>query len=117
MMDWGHTNNNPLTTWSERTPLDWPSYKYGRPLPDRGMEGDHAGAPHEVMIDLCNAANTDCWINIPAMVDEDYIRQVKNLGDAVEQSIMQNYAIDIYQVPPSTSHAFLAAQQLRVTAT
>ena len=30
--------------------------------------------------------------------DEDYIRQVKNLGDAVEQSIMQNYAIDIYQV-------------------
>ena len=32
--------------------------------------------------------------------DEDYIRQVKNLGDAVEQSIMQNYAIDIYQVPP-----------------
>mmetsp|Transcript_60818 Transcript_60818/g.166665 ORF Transcript_60818/g.166665 Transcript_60818/m.166665 type:complete len:568 (-) Transcript_60818:453-2156(-) len=29
--------------------------------------------------------------------DEDYIRQVKNLGDAVEQSIMQNYAIDIYQ--------------------
>lgn len=29
--------------------------------------------------------------------DEDYIRQIKNLGDAVEQSIMQNYAIDIYQ--------------------
>jgi len=29
--------------------------------------------------------------------DEDYIRQVKNLGEAVEQSIMQNYAIDIYQ--------------------
>ena len=30
--------------------------------------------------------------------DEDYIRQVKSLGDAVESSIMQNYAIDIYQV-------------------
>eukprot|EP00966_Prymnesium_polylepis_P187433 4345477-Prymnesium_polylepis.1 len=30
--------------------------------------------------------------------DEDYIRQVKNLADACEQSLMQNYAIDIYQV-------------------
>jgi len=29
--------------------------------------------------------------------DEDYIRQVKNLADACEQSLMQNYAIDIYQ--------------------
>ncbi|KAL3933904.1 MAG: hypothetical protein SGPRY_000072 [Prymnesium sp.] len=35
--------------------------------------------------------------------DEDYIRQVKNLGDAVEQSIMQNYAIDIYQQHPSVA--------------
>lgn len=30
--------------------------------------------------------------------DEEYVRQIKNLGDMVEQSIMQNYAIDIYQV-------------------
>ena len=29
--------------------------------------------------------------------DDEYIKQVKSLGDAVEQSIMQNYAIDIYQ--------------------
>ena len=29
--------------------------------------------------------------------DEEYIRQVQSLGDTVEQSIMQNYAIDIYQ--------------------
>jgi hypothetical protein len=30
--------------------------------------------------------------------DEEYIRQVKALGDAVEHSIMQNIAVDIYQV-------------------
>jgi len=29
--------------------------------------------------------------------DEDYIRQVKSLGDAVEHSIMQNISVDIYQ--------------------
>mmetsp|Transcript_46296 Transcript_46296/g.76595 ORF Transcript_46296/g.76595 Transcript_46296/m.76595 type:complete len:571 (-) Transcript_46296:17-1729(-) len=29
--------------------------------------------------------------------DEEYIRQVKALGDAVEHSIMQNIAVDIYQ--------------------
>jgi dynein intermediate chain 2 len=29
--------------------------------------------------------------------DEEYIRQVKALGDAVEGDIKMNYAIDIYQ--------------------
>eukprot|EP00965_Chrysotila_dentata_P137353 4543399-Pleurochrysis_carterae.AAC.1 len=29
--------------------------------------------------------------------DEEYIRQVKALGDVVEHSIMQNIAVDIYQ--------------------
>ena len=30
--------------------------------------------------------------------DEEYIKQIKALGDAVEGDIKQNYAIDIYQV-------------------
>ena len=30
--------------------------------------------------------------------DEEYIKQVKNLGDLIEGDIKQNYAIDIYQV-------------------
>ena len=30
--------------------------------------------------------------------DDEYIKQVKALGDAVEGDIKQNYAIDIYQV-------------------
>ena len=29
--------------------------------------------------------------------DEEYIRQIKSLGDSVEHSIMQNNAVDIYQ--------------------
>ena len=37
--------------------------------------------------------------------DEDYVRQINNLGDAVESSIMQNYAIDIYQ---ACAHAYPA---------
>lgn len=29
--------------------------------------------------------------------DEEYIRQVKSMGETVEHSIMQNIAVDIYQ--------------------
>jgi len=32
------------------------------------------------MIDLCNAAHADCWLNIPALVDEDFIRNLALLA-------------------------------------
>ena len=37
--------------------------------------------------------------------DEEYIRQVKALGEGVEHSIMQNSAIDIYQVSSVAPHS------------
>jgi hypothetical protein len=37
------------------------------------------GWPWEYVIDLCNAANMDMWINIPVSVDDDYIRQLATL--------------------------------------
>lgn len=41
--------------------------------------------------------------------DEEYIKQVKALGDAVEGDIKQNYAIDIYQVRSLILHTAAAA--------
>jgi hypothetical protein len=38
------------------------------------------GAPYEIMIDLCNAAQADCWLNIPALVDEDFISNLALLA-------------------------------------
>ena len=84
MMDWGQTNGNPLEKWSERTPVGWPSYRYGRSVPARGTTtkptASKTGAPYEVMIDLCNTARVDCWLNVPAMVDEDFITQLAALA-------------------------------------
>jgi hypothetical protein len=87
MMDWGQTNGNPIAQWSERTPVDWPSYRYGRTVPSRGMDDKQAtssntGAPYEVMLDLCNEARVDCWINIPALVNDDFIAQLAALAKA-----------------------------------
>ena len=59
-------------------------HRYGRTVPSRGMAttatASATGAPYEVMIDLCNAAHADCWLNIPALVDEDFIRNLALLA-------------------------------------
>lgn len=66
-MDWGHTNNSPLVQWSDRATPDYFTY------------GTKAGAPYEVMIDLCNQTQKDIWICVPHMADDNYITQMATL--------------------------------------
>eukprot|EP00326_Haptolina_ericina_P022351 CAMPEP_0181194490 /NCGR_PEP_ID=MMETSP1096-20121128/14368_1 /TAXON_ID=156174 ORGANISM="Chrysochromulina ericina, Strain CCMP281" /NCGR_SAMPLE_ID=MMETSP1096 /ASSEMBLY_ACC=CAM_ASM_000453 /LENGTH=548 /DNA_ID=CAMNT_0023284003 /DNA_START=121 /DNA_END=1767 /DNA_ORIENTATION=- len=59
-----------------------------------GMFHQEGGWPKDV--DATEKEQTLRYIK-RVVKDEDYVRQINNLGDAVESSIMQNYAIDIYQ--------------------
>lgn len=76
-MDWGHTNNSPLVQWSQRATPGYFTY------------GTTAGAPYEIMIDLCNQTQKDVWICVPHMADDDYITQMATLfRDSLDEDIV-----------------------------
>jgi PKD repeat protein len=66
-MDWGHTNNNPLTNWANRSSTDYFTY------------ATDAGVPYELMIQLANQMQKDVWICVPHAVDDNYIEQMAAL--------------------------------------
>ncbi|QFT60476.1 hypothetical protein FIU94_16725 [Sulfitobacter sp. THAF37] len=64
-MDWMETNNSTLTNWADR------------PLPgDATWSG---GVPIEVMVDLANTLETDIWVNVPHLADDDFVRRFAEL--------------------------------------
>jgi hypothetical protein len=78
MMDWATTNNNLAQHWEQRmAPRDM-----NRPGPAyQGMAGrtwdkSDLGVALEFQIALCNTLRTDCWINIPVVADETYVRNM-----------------------------------------
>ena len=60
-MDWGHTNGNSVSKWSERT------------LCTRPSQSTAAGVCWEYQISLINEVKKDMWINIPYYADDDYV--------------------------------------------
>lgn len=66
-MDWLDTNNNTVTSWSQRAQLT-----------DGGW-GSPKGVPLEVTIDLANAVGADPWVNVPAGADDNYITQMATM--------------------------------------
>lgn len=66
-MDWFHTNGSTMTAWRQRV------------LPSYFAWGTNAGVPYEVSIKLANTLSADPWINVPAMADDDYIKQLATL--------------------------------------
>ncbi|KAG2375353.1 hypothetical protein C9374_009976 [Naegleria lovaniensis] len=68
-MDWGHTNGNQMSKWSDRAKLSDATYSI-------------KGAPYELMIELANRYNKEIWVNIPVRADDDYITQMAKLFKA-----------------------------------
>lgn len=66
-MDWGATNNSPVTNWANRSTTTQLTY------------GTEAGVPYEIMIALANATQKDVWICVPHAADDNYVTQMATL--------------------------------------
>jgi hypothetical protein len=66
-MDWGSTNNSPLSEWSERSTPNYFTY------------GTGAGVPYEMMAQLANQLEQDLWICVPHQANNDFILQMATL--------------------------------------
>jgi len=77
MMEWSNINQNLVQHWADRrTPLHMS--KAGTPYmgPNGKVWSDSVtGVALEYQIQLCNTLKSDCWINIPAVADDDYVQK------------------------------------------
>lgn len=67
-LDWSRANDSKLADWSNR------------PKPGDAFWSGPDGVPLEVMFDLSKEAGADPWINVPPMVNDDYVRQFARLA-------------------------------------
>ncbi len=63
-MDWTRTNNSKVSKWSDRAKHDYYTQTTAK------------GVSWENVIALSNELNTDLWVNIPHLADDDYVRQL-----------------------------------------
>ncbi|MEA2711279.1 MAG: hypothetical protein QOF78_3880, partial [Phycisphaerales bacterium] len=63
-MDYLRTNNSQIVKWDERCKPGEPQY------------GSAKGAPYELAIELGNKMDKDIWLNVPALADDDFVRQL-----------------------------------------
>jgi hypothetical protein len=75
LMDWNETNVNFATTWSERTRPEEIT-QISRTVDGQKSSG---GVAYEYMADVCNAANMDCWVNMPHRADDTYVRNMATI--------------------------------------
>lgn len=66
-MDWGRTNNSPISSWADRKELSYYTYA-----------GDE-GVPYELMIELANTVQKDVWICIPHEADDNFIAELARM--------------------------------------
>jgi len=62
-MDWGQTNNSPLSDWADRT------------RPEHPTQSRSQGASLEYIVALSNLQGSDAWICIPHLADDNYVTQ------------------------------------------
>jgi hypothetical protein len=65
-MDWGRTNTNTASTWSQR-------------VQPTGFQGSVKGVAYEYMCDLANTTGADAWFNVPHLADDNYVTQMATL--------------------------------------
>ncbi len=93
-MDWLETNNNTQVNWSDRVP----SYAY------------NATTRYETAIQLCNLLHRHCWLNVPAMANDDYMRSLATL---VKSSLDPTLKVYIEYTNEAWNFGFTQAEYCR----
>ena len=68
--NWNAVINSTTTSWQERVP------------PTSFLTTTNLGVPYEDIIELCNEAQKDMWINIPALATPSYVQSLAQLIDS-----------------------------------
>ena len=66
-LDFLRINGSKLTRWADR------------PRPDDFSQGTDRGVALEYAIELCNRIRADCWLNVPHLADDEYVRKMAEL--------------------------------------
>jgi len=86
MMDWMQTNNATIASWEDRPRVD--DFTYAR-----------KGVPLPVMLALVNELQTDLWVNMPHLADDDYVTQFAvavREGLAPAQKVYVEYSNEVW---------------------
>ncbi|OHD39779.1 MAG: hypothetical protein A2015_11060 [Spirochaetes bacterium GWF1_31_7] len=80
-MDWMGIGGNANINWSERTPPDNPAVTrltepYTTTSDGLVYTNLNSGMSIEHIVRLCNEADSDLWINIPTLANDDYVRKM-----------------------------------------
>jgi hypothetical protein len=80
-MQWLNTDSTPTPpgNWANRSQMS-----------DAGWASP-SGVPFEAILDLCNAAGADCWLNVPHTADDNYITQLATLAHQMLGTSQQLY--------------------------
>jgi len=76
LMDFTHTNGNPVVNWADRTKTS--NATQSRASSPGGLQ-PLKGAAWEYGIELANTLHANVWVNIPAPATDDYVTQLATL--------------------------------------
>lgn len=100
-MNWNQTNNSTQTNWSDRTP------------PTSFITTGSTGVPYEDMIALANEAQTNMWINIPALATPTY---VQDLAQLIQANLDPNLKVYVEYSNETWNGGFSAYSQILAAA-
>ena len=104
LMDFLHTNYNPVRSWKERT------------KPSSATQASKKGGAYEYAIQIANELGKDIWINIPSGANDAYVRQLALLlkqGLAPGRVVYVEYSNELWNFifPQSTENMNAAVRE------
>jgi hypothetical protein len=96
-LNWDVANDSTVANWSSRV------------QPNAYVVDSAAGVPYEDMIELCNEAQKDMWINVPALATPQFIQSLSQL---IHQDLDPNLNVYVEYSNETWNSGFTAYSQI-----